>query len=81
MQITFPGPDGQPIPVTDTRRDPIPSRPGKETAFGLSQERRPASTLLSAMLVQQRRPASTLLSAMLVQERRPVSTLVSTMRV
>lgn len=81
MQITFPGPDGQPIPVTDTHRDPIPGRPRKHNAFGLSQERRPASTLLSTMLVQERRPASTLLSAMLVQDRRPAGTLISTMRV
>jgi hypothetical protein len=78
MQITFPGPDGQPIPVTDTR---IPSRPGKDNAFGLSQERRPASTIIAAMLTQERRPASTIIAAMLPQDRRPAGTIMSTMRV
>ena len=51
MQITFPGPDGQPIPVTDSRRDPIPTRPGKDSAYALPQERRPAGTLIATMRV------------------------------
>jgi hypothetical protein len=40
MQITFPGPDGTPISVADTRREPVLTKPGKDVTISLPQERR-----------------------------------------
>jgi hypothetical protein len=51
MQITFPGPDGQPITVADSRRDPILTKPGKDVSIALPQERRPASWIAGVMKV------------------------------
>jgi len=51
MQITFPGPDGHPVTVADTRRDPILTKPGKDVSIALPQERRPAGWIVSAMKV------------------------------
>jgi hypothetical protein len=51
MQITFPGPDGQPITVADSRREPVLTKPGKDTSIALPQERRPASWILGTMKV------------------------------
>lgn len=51
MQITFPGPDGQPVTVSDTRRDPALTRPGKDVTIALPEERRPFATVISAMKV------------------------------
>jgi hypothetical protein len=51
MQITFPGPDGTPITVADSRRDPIPNKPGKAHTVALPQERRPAGWIITAMKV------------------------------
>jgi hypothetical protein len=50
MQITFPGPDGTPITVADTRRDPVPNKAGKSHTV-LPQERRPAGWIVAAMKV------------------------------
>lgn len=44
MKIVFPGPDGQPITVADTRR---PSRPGKAVTLTVPVDRRPVSFMLS----------------------------------
>jgi hypothetical protein len=51
MQITFPGPDGQPITVADARREPILTKPGKDTSIALPQERRPTSWVMGTMKV------------------------------
>ncbi len=51
MQITFPGPDGQPITVADSRREPVLTKPGKDISIALPQERRPAGWITSAMKV------------------------------
>jgi hypothetical protein len=51
MQITFPGPDGTPITVADTRREPIFTKPGKDTTIALPQERRPAGWITTTMKV------------------------------
>lgn len=51
MQITFPGPDGQPITVADTRRDPVFTKPGKDVTIALPQERRPSASVISVMKV------------------------------
>jgi hypothetical protein len=51
MQITFPGPDGQPITVADTRREPILTKPGKDASIALPEERRPAATIMGTMKV------------------------------
>ncbi|MEO7221018.1 MAG: hypothetical protein ABIY37_00950 [Devosia sp.] len=51
MQITFPGPDGQPITVADSRREPILTKPGKDVSIALPSERRPASWVMGTMKV------------------------------
>lgn len=51
MQITFPGPDGQPITVADSRREPVLTKPGKDISIALPQERRPAGWIISTMKV------------------------------
>ena len=51
MQITFPGPDGQPITVSDTRREPILGKSGKTVSLALPEERRPAGWIITAMKV------------------------------
>lgn len=51
MQITFPGPDGTPITIADTRRTPILTKPGKDVSIALPQERRPAGWVMSTMKV------------------------------
>jgi hypothetical protein len=51
MQITFPGPDGQTVTVADTRRDTIPTKPGKDRMIALPQERRPSSWIAGYMKV------------------------------
>ncbi len=51
MQISFPGPDGQLLTVADTRRDPIPARPGRDVTIALPQERRPAGWIIATMRV------------------------------
>ena len=51
MQITFPGPDGTPITVADTRREPAPNKAGKGHTVVLPAERRPAGWITSAMKV------------------------------
>jgi hypothetical protein len=51
MQITFPGPDGTPITVSDPRREPVLNKPGKPVSIALPEERRPASWILGAMKV------------------------------
>jgi hypothetical protein len=51
MQITFPGPDGTPITVADTRREPILTKPGKDTSIALPQERRPVGWIIATMKV------------------------------
>ena len=50
MQITFPGPDGTPITVADTRRDPVPNKTAKGRTV-LPQERRPSGWIISTMKV------------------------------
>lgn len=49
MQITFPGPDGTPITVADTREQ-LPNKSGKSHTI-LPPERRPAGWITSAMRV------------------------------
>jgi len=51
MQITFPGPDGTPISVADSRREPILTKPAKDVTIALPQERRPASWIMGTMKV------------------------------
>ena len=51
MQITFPGPDGTPITVADTRREPVPNKAGKSSAYALPRERRPAASVVGIMKV------------------------------
>ena len=51
MQITFPGPDGTPISVADTRREPAPNKPGKPLTAVLLQDRRPTSWIAGVMKV------------------------------
>jgi len=51
MQITFPGPDGQLLTVTDPRRDARPATPGKDVKIALPRERRPASWMLATFRV------------------------------
>lgn len=51
MQITFPGPDGTPITVADTRRDVILGKPGKDVSIALPEERRPAAWIAGVMKV------------------------------
>jgi hypothetical protein len=51
MQITFPGPDGTPITIADTRREPTLSKPGQPVSVVLPQDRRPASWILGTMKV------------------------------
>lgn len=51
MQITFPGPDGTPITVADSRREPILTKPGKDVSIALPNERRPVSWILGTMKV------------------------------
>ena len=51
MQITFPGPDGTPITVADTRRETAPNKAGKGHTVVLPEERRPAGWIVSAMKV------------------------------
>ena len=51
MQITFPGPDGQPITVADERRNPILTRPGKDVTIALPQDRRPSASVVGMMRV------------------------------
>ena len=51
MQITFPGPDGTPITVADTRREPTLSKPGKPVTVALQGDRRPTSWITGTMKV------------------------------
>ncbi len=51
MQITFPGADGRLVTVTDPRRQPILTKPGKDASIALPEERRPAGFLITAMKV------------------------------
>lgn len=51
MQITFPGPDGQLLTVTDPRRDPLPGKTPKDIKIALPRERRPASWMLATFRV------------------------------
>jgi hypothetical protein len=51
MQITFPGPDGTPITIADTRREPTLGKPGKPVSVALPQDRRPASWIAGVMKV------------------------------
>jgi hypothetical protein len=51
MQITFPGPDGQPLTVVDNRRASVPSERGKAVAVTLPEARRPAGWIIATMRV------------------------------
>lgn len=51
MQITFPGPDGTPITVADTRREPTPNKTTKSHTIALPEERRPSAWITGAMKV------------------------------
>jgi hypothetical protein len=52
MQITFPGPDGTPITVADTRREPTLGKPGKPVSIALpQQDRRPTNWITGVMKV------------------------------
>lgn len=48
MQITFPGPDGEMVTVVDPRRNPVPTKPSKDTTIALPRERRPTSWMLTS---------------------------------
>ena len=47
MQITFPGPDGQLLTVSDPRPIPPPGKPVKQKTIVLQREQRPASWMLA----------------------------------
>ncbi len=51
MQITFTGPDGRPLTVADSRRDPARATPGAAVTVTLPEERRPAGWIIAAMRV------------------------------
>lgn len=47
MQITFLGPDGQFVTVSDLRREAIPPKSGKDTTVALPRERQLTSWMLT----------------------------------
>jgi hypothetical protein len=51
MQITFPGPDGQPLTVVDSRRAQGPGGRDKAVAVTLPAARRPAGWIIATMRV------------------------------
>lgn len=51
MQITFPGPDGQLLTVSDPRPTPPSTKTAKVTTVVLQREQRPASWMLATFRV------------------------------
>lgn len=47
MQITFPGPDGQTLTVSDPRPTSPSGKPAKDKTIVLQREQRPASWMLA----------------------------------
>jgi hypothetical protein len=48
MQISFPGPDGEIVIVSDPRRAPVPTKPARDETIALPSERRPTSWMLTS---------------------------------